>query len=90
MRLLRISIAIIRLKFKKKSLGSQYMVQLGLAKNIEGCFKFLLSYLACSQMWLSSVWLQHKILTKKALIACVPFFGWLYIYIYIYSQKYIY
>jgi hypothetical protein len=58
------------------------MVQLGLAKNIERCFKFLLSYLACSQMWLSSVWLQHKILTTKVLIACVPpslFFGWLYI-----------
>ncbi len=29
------------------------MVQLGLAKNIEGCFKFLLSYLAHSQIWLN-------------------------------------
>jgi hypothetical protein len=82
MRFLRISIARIRLKFKKTSLGFQYIIQLGLAKNIEGCFKILLSYLACSQMWLSSVCLQHKLLTKKALIACVPpslFLGWLYI-----------
>jgi hypothetical protein len=50
MRFMGISIARIRLKFKKKSLGFLYIVQLGLAKNIEGCFKILLSYLACSQM----------------------------------------
>jgi hypothetical protein len=37
---MRISIARIRLKFKKKSLVFQYIVQFGLAKNIEGVLKF--------------------------------------------------
>jgi hypothetical protein len=29
------------------------MVQVILAKNIEGCFKILVSYLVCSQIWLN-------------------------------------